>query len=104
MKKQQNIRFSGAVTSHQNVAAERAIKTVVTMASTMLIHAALICPEDTFPTDIWQMAMDYAVWIYNRIPICSIDYPLLKYGQGQGFSQCQKPLANVMFGVVQHIF
>ena len=36
--------------------------------------------------------------------ICSLDYPLLKYGLGQGLSQCQKPLATVMFGVVQHMF
>ena len=31
LKKKQNIRFSGAGASHQNGAAERAIKTVVTM-------------------------------------------------------------------------
>ena len=68
MKKQQKIRFSGAGASHQNGAAERAIKTVVPMAITMLIHAALRCPEDTFSTDLWPMAMDYAVWVYNRTP------------------------------------
>ena len=38
------------------------------MARTMLIHAALRCPEETFSTDIWPMAMDYAVWVYNWIP------------------------------------
>ena len=65
LKKQQKIRFSGAGASHQNGSAERAIKTVVTMASTMLMHAALICPEDTFYTDLWPMAMNYAVWVYN---------------------------------------
>ena len=32
------------------------------------MHAALICPEDTLSTDIWPMSMDYAVWVYNRIP------------------------------------
>ena len=61
LKKQQKIIFSGAGSSHQNGAAERAIKTVVTMARTMLMHAALRCPEDTFSTDLWPMAMDYAV-------------------------------------------
>ena len=40
LKKQQKINFSGAGASHQNGSAERAIKTVVTMARTMLIHAA----------------------------------------------------------------
>ena len=61
LKKQQNIRFSGAGASHQNGAAERAIKTVVTMARTMLMHTELRCPEDTFSTDIWSVAMDYSV-------------------------------------------
>ena len=68
MKKQQKIRFSGAGASHQNGAAESAIKTVVTMARIMLMHAALRCPEDTFSTDIWPMAMYYALWVYNRTP------------------------------------
>ena len=47
-KKQQKIRFSGAGASHQNGAAERAIKTVVSMERTMLIHTAIRCPEDKF--------------------------------------------------------
>ena len=34
----------------------------------MLIHAALRCPEDTLSTDLWPMAMDYAVRVYNRTP------------------------------------
>ena len=46
LKKQKNIRFSGAWASHQNGAAERTIKTVVTMASTNIMHAALRCPEE----------------------------------------------------------
>ena len=38
------------------------------MARTMLMHAALRCPQDTLSTDIWPMAMHYYVWVYNRIP------------------------------------
>ena len=68
LKKQQKIIFREAGDSHQNGAAKRAIKTVVTMARTMPMHAALICPEETLSTDIWPMAMDYAVWVYNRTP------------------------------------
>ena len=68
LKKQQKIRFSEAGTSHQNWAAERAIKTVFTMASTMLMHAGLTCPEDTLSTDLFTMAIYYAVWVYNWIP------------------------------------
>ena len=41
LKKQQKIMFIRAESSHQNGAAERAIKTVVSMARTMLMHAAL---------------------------------------------------------------
>ena len=68
LKNQQKIRFIGAGASHQNGSAERAIKKVVTMARTMLMHAALRCPEDTLSNDIWPMEMDYAVWVYNRTP------------------------------------
>ena len=68
LKKQQNIIFSWADNSHQNGAAELAIKTVVTMARTMLMHAALRCPEETLSIDIWPTAMDYAIWVYNCIP------------------------------------
>ena len=38
LKKQQKIRFSGAVASHQNWSAESTTKTVVTMARTTLMH------------------------------------------------------------------
>ena len=68
LKKQQNIRFSGAGASHQNGAAERAIKTVITMARRILIHAELRCPDEILSTDPWPTAMDYAVWVYNRTP------------------------------------
>ena len=34
----------------------------------------------------------------------SLNYLPLKYGQGKGLNQCQKLLAIVMFGVVQHMF
>ena len=104
LKNQQKIRFSGAGSSHQNGAAECAIKTVVTMKMTMLMHAALRCTYEKLSTEFgqWECIMLYVSTI--RSLICSLDYPLLKYGQDQGLSQCQKPLATDMFGVVQHIF
>ena len=68
LKKQQRIRFSGAGASHQNGSEERAIKTVVTMARTILIHAAFRCTEDTLSTDLCPMVIDYPVWFYNRTP------------------------------------
>ena len=68
LNKYQKIIFSGSGASHQNGAVERAIKTVVTISRTMLMHTALRCPEDTLSTDIWPMEMDYVVWVYNWIP------------------------------------
>ena len=68
LKKQQKIWFSGSGASHQNVSVERAIKTIATMAKTMLMHAALIWPEGTFSTDIWPMEMDYVLCIYTWTP------------------------------------
>ena len=68
LNKQQKIRFSGAGDSHQNGAAERAIKMVVNMARTMLMHDALRCPEDKLSNDLCPMAMDYDVWVYNQTP------------------------------------
>ena len=37
------------------------------MARAMLIDAALRCSEETLSADVWPMAMDYSIWIYNRI-------------------------------------
>ena len=67
-KKQQKIRFSWAGASHKNGAADCAIKTVVTMERIMLMHAAFRYPEDTLSTNLWPMAMNYAVWVYNWTP------------------------------------
>ena len=66
--KGQTVTFSGSRAAHQNAVAERAIKTVVYMARTMLIHAASRSPENTITPDLWPMAMDYAAWIYNHLP------------------------------------
>ena len=103
-KKQKKIRFSGAGASHKNEAAEQAINMVVTISRTMLMHATLICPKYTFPPIFvqWKWVILYGSTI--RFLICSLYYPLLKYSQGQGLKQFQKPLATVMFGVVQHMF
>ena len=68
LKKKQNIKFSGDGASHKNGAAERAIKTVVTMSRTMLIHDVIRCPENTFSTGVWPMKIDYYVWVYNWFP------------------------------------
>ena len=40
---------------------------VVTMSSTMFVHAVLRFSEDKFSTYLFTMDVDYAVWIYNHI-------------------------------------
>ena len=68
MKYQKKIRFVGAGDSHKNWAAYHAIKTVVTMKRVIFMHAKIRCPGETLSADLCPMAMDYDVWIYNRIP------------------------------------
>ena len=50
---QKKIRFNGDGASHKNGSPYCTIKTLVNMTRTMLMHAVLICPENTFSTDIW---------------------------------------------------
>ena len=56
-KRKLKIRFSGSDAKHKNGAAELAIKTVVTMEITMLVHTAIRYPNDSFSTDICLMEM-----------------------------------------------
>ena len=94
LKKQQHITFSLAVTSHQNGAAERAIKTVVTMERTMLMQATLICPEDTLYTDLWPTAMDYAVWVYNLTPDMQSGLSAIEIWSSSRFEPVSETLSN----------
>ena len=52
LKKQKKIRFSGSSDSHQNGSEERAIKTVVTMESAILMQDWMICHKDTLSIDL----------------------------------------------------
>ena len=94
MKKQQKIRFSGAGSSHKNGAAELAIKTFVTMARAMLIHAALRCPEYTLSTDIWPMEMYYAVLVYNRNPGMQSGLSAIEIWSRSRFEPVSETLSN----------
>ena len=59
LKKKQEIRVSEAIASHQNGAAECAIKTVVNMESAILMQVCMICHKDTLSIDFglpkWTM-------------------------------------------------
>jgi len=61
--------FSGVGAKHQNAEAERAIQTVMYMARSFMIHAALHWGEDGSDNiSLWSFAVDHAAWLYNRIP------------------------------------
>jgi transposase InsO family protein len=65
---QQRITFSGVGAHHQNGVAERGIGTVSRMARSNLLHLMLHWPLRC-KVDLWALSMDYAVWIYNRVPL-----------------------------------
>ena len=58
--------FCGTGAHHQNQA-ERAIQTVVRWARTLLVDAAIHWPDET-NLNLWPMAMDHAVWVWNHLP------------------------------------
>lgn len=64
----QVIQFSGVGAKFQNSVAERAIGTCQNMARAMLLHVRLHW-LDEFDPNLWPFALDYAVWIYNHIPM-----------------------------------
>ena len=63
----QSLEFCGVGAHHHNGVAERGIRTVSTCARTMLLHAMLHWPEQT-TLDLWPFAVDYAVFLWNRMP------------------------------------
>lgn len=63
----QVITFVGTSAHHHNAVAERAIRTIMSIARTMMIHAATHWPEMADAT-LWPLAVDYAVYIFNRVP------------------------------------
>ena len=65
--KQQAIQFSGVGAHHHNGVAERAIRTISTSARTILLHAMVHWPEHV-TLDLWPFAIQYAIYIWNRLP------------------------------------
>ena len=63
----QTIRFSGVSAKWQNGAAEGAVRIVVSRARTMMTHSALHWP-DVHDYELWPMAVDYAIHLYNNTP------------------------------------
>ena len=63
--------FSWVGAKHQNAEAEQAIQTVMDMARSFMIHAALHWGSDGLDDlSLWSFAVDHAAWLYNRILQC----------------------------------
>ena len=64
---EQDLTFSGAHAHHQNGIAERSIGTISCCARANLIHL-MLCWPDRANINLWAFAINYAVWVYNRLP------------------------------------
>ena len=61
-------KFAGAGAHHHNGVAERLIRTIVSIAQTMMMHATIHRPTTSGP-QLWLMAIKYAAHVYNRMPL-----------------------------------
>jgi hypothetical protein len=66
-KKDQGIRLSGTGAHHQNGTAERAIKTVMDRARTLMLHAIIHWPDER-DEQLWPLAVDYSLYLWNNTP------------------------------------
>ena len=64
---EQTIRFAGTGAHHHNGKAERAIQTIMSIARTMMLHAGIHWGE-VADLALWPMAVQHAVYVYNRVP------------------------------------
>ena len=64
MKGSQSITYSGVGAQNQNGVAERAIRTAVERARTMLIHAS-IWNEENVNVSLWPFALSHSCFIWN---------------------------------------
>ena len=94
LKKNQNTILSDTGVSHQYGSEENTIRIMVTMDRTMLRYAALICPNNKFYSDIWQMEMDYALWIYNWIHNMQYGLSAIKMCPRSRFEPMPETLSN----------
>ena len=63
----QKLSYCGVNAHHKNGAAERAIRTVSECARALMLHAAVHWKEGV-TSELWPMAIDYAVYLYNHLP------------------------------------
>jgi hypothetical protein len=61
------VKFSTLERASSNGNAERAIQTKMSVARTMMLHAAIHWP-DVSDTALWPMAVAHAVFLHNHVP------------------------------------
>jgi hypothetical protein len=66
-RQHQKCLLSGIGAKHQNRVAERNIKTVVQWARANMLHVATDWPQHA-NAKYWPQAINYAAWIFNRLP------------------------------------
>ena len=80
------IKFAGVGAHHQNGIAKQAIHTISESTHTMLIHAAIHWNKET-ALNLWPFAVDYALHIWNHLPLDTSDMVPIKIIMGD----CQSP-------------
>ena len=60
-------KFAGVGAHHHNGVAERNIQTIMSVARTMMLHAAIHWAE-TADAALWPLAVQYAVYLHSRVP------------------------------------
>ena len=60
-------RFAGVGAHHHNGVAEHVIQTIMSIARTMMLHAAIHWPDMADPS-LWPMAVQHAVFLHNHVP------------------------------------
>jgi Reverse transcriptase (RNA-dependent DNA polymerase) len=63
----QNHALAAPGAHHHNGVAERSIRTITTLARTMMLHAGIHWPE-MMDIQLWPMAVSHAVHLYNLLP------------------------------------
>ena len=66
-KFKQTIQFSPVGGHHHNGVSERSIRTITTCARAMIIHALIHNPTEV-ELELWPFAMEYAVFLWNKMP------------------------------------
>ena len=63
----QVLHFAGVGAHHHNAIAERGIRTIMSIARTMMLHASIHWPDVADPC-LWPMAVSHVVFLHNHVP------------------------------------